>query len=212
MYSDFFSLPDPGPFDFSDPFMMFILIYYGAIILASLAFSITVYIFEAIGLHTIAKRRGIHHAWLAWVPVGNAWILGSISDQYQYVVKGKIRNRRKVLLWLMLGFFVITIGVLALTTSTVITSFEVQDGFAAFYGMIPMMGGVYILDALLVVVMVFSNIAYFDLYRSCNPGTSIPFLILSIVLSLAPFFVFANRKKDLGMPPRRVRTAPVIDV
>ena len=212
MYTDFFSLPDPGSFDFSDPLVMFILIYYGSIVLTSLAFSITVYIFEAIGLHTIAKRRGIHHAWLAWVPVGNAWILGSISDQYQYVVKGRIRNRRKVLLWLMLGFFVIMVAVMAFVTSTIITSFDIQNGSATFYGMLPMMSGAYLLDALLVVVMVFSNIAYFDLYRSCNPGTSIPFLILSIVLSLAPFFVFANRKKDFGMPPRRVRITPVIDV
>ena len=56
------------------------------------------WILSSVGLHKIAKRRGIHHAWLAWVPVGSSWLLGSISDHYQYVVKKKDTGRRKVLL------------------------------------------------------------------------------------------------------------------
>lgn len=44
--------------------------------------SIALYVLQAIGLYTIAKRRNIAHAWLAWVPVGSVWILGSIADDY----------------------------------------------------------------------------------------------------------------------------------
>ena len=77
-----------------------LLAVYMLIAFVSFAFSVASYILYSMGLYTIANRRGIHNGWLAWLPVGDAWILGSISDQYQYVVKGKIRNRRKVMLWL----------------------------------------------------------------------------------------------------------------
>ena len=63
-----------------------------------LACFVVMYVFQSIGLYTIAKRRGIANPGLAWVPVAYSWILGSVSDQYQYVVRGKVCNRRKILL------------------------------------------------------------------------------------------------------------------
>ena len=44
---------------------------------------IAVYVFTSLALYTIAKRRGINHPWLSWIPVANVWILGSIADQYR---------------------------------------------------------------------------------------------------------------------------------
>ena len=63
---------------------------------------IAVYVFTALALFTIAKRRGISKAWLAWIPVADMWILGSISDQFRYVVKGEVKSKRKILLTLSL--------------------------------------------------------------------------------------------------------------
>ena len=53
----------------------------------SFVFTIAMYVLSAWGMYTIANRRGIHRPWLAWIPVANMWILGSISDQYQLSVK-----------------------------------------------------------------------------------------------------------------------------
>ena len=61
---------------------------------------VIVYVLQALALYTIAKRRGIKKPWMAWIPLVNVWILGSISDQYQYVVKRQVKNKRKVLLGL----------------------------------------------------------------------------------------------------------------
>lgn len=58
------------------------------------------YVLLALGLYTMAKRRGIRKPWLAWIPVANLWLLGCLSDQYQFVVMGQQKNRRKVLLTL----------------------------------------------------------------------------------------------------------------
>jgi uncharacterized membrane protein YecN with MAPEG domain len=46
-----------------------------------LVFSLIFWIISALSLQSIARRRGIRNAWLAWIPVGNQWILGSIADQ-----------------------------------------------------------------------------------------------------------------------------------
>ena len=61
---------------------------------------IAMYVLTSLGLYTIAKRRAIRNAWLAWIPVVNCWIIGCISDQYRYVVKGQMKSRRKSLLTL----------------------------------------------------------------------------------------------------------------
>ena len=63
-----------------------------------LAFLAVQHVFQSLSLYAIARRRGIAHPGLALVPVAHSWIFGSISDQYQHVVQGKIRNYRKILL------------------------------------------------------------------------------------------------------------------
>lgn len=51
---------------------------------------------------------------------------------------------------------------------------------------------------------VFQYISLYDVFQSCNPGTSVVFLVLSVIFPiLVPFFLFADRKKELGMPRRR---------
>ena len=46
--------------------------------------------------------------------------------------------------------------------------------------------------------------ALYDIFKSLDPGNCVLFLVLSIVFSVTePFFLFFNRNKDGGMPPRR---------
>ena len=84
----------------------------------SALFGIACFILSAMALYTIASRRGIRNAWLSWVPVVNCWILGSLSDQYQYVVKGQNKTKRKLMLVLNLltAIFSAMVTVLAAVT------------------------------------------------------------------------------------------------
>ena len=41
--------------------------------------SVGIYVVTSLSLHAMAKGRFIEKAWLAWIPVGNLWILGSIA-------------------------------------------------------------------------------------------------------------------------------------
>lgn len=177
----------------------------GVIYLLILAFGILSYVLQSVGLYSLSKRRGIRHAWLSWLPLGNLWILGSISDQYQYVAKGRVRNRRKALLGLSIANYIVAIpfyGLYGVLIAGMVTGFMESGGI---WGSVAAM----ILFALAIIVLsiiltVFYYIALYDLFSSCNPDNAAMFLVLSIFFGVAlPFFLFFCRKKDGGMPPRR---------
>ncbi len=168
-----------------------------------LAIGVVFYILQSLGVYTVAKRRGIGKPWLAWIPLGDVWIIGSISDQYQYVKLGKITNRRKVLLTL----YILELAALALIFGSVlgtIVNAAFSNGGAAVLGVGGMLLGYIVLIGLVIALAVMLYIALYDIFRSCNPDSSVVFLILSILFPVTlPFFLFCNRKKDEGMPPRK---------
>ena len=172
----------------------------------AMGFSLVMYVLNAVGLYRIAKRRGIHHAWLAWVPIGCNWLLGSISDHYQYVAKQKVTSKRKVLLILSLilvaCLFVLAGGVVALVLAT-----EGMAGDAAMVLAVALMLIAYLgMLGLAIAITVFCYIAYYDLFRSCKPNNAVLFLVLSVIFNVTlAFFVFACSKSDEGMPERRPR-------
>ena len=45
------------------------------------SFGIALYVLRALGLYSIAKRRGINHPWMSWVPVLDLWVLGCVSGE-----------------------------------------------------------------------------------------------------------------------------------
>lgn len=181
--------------------LVFILLFY----FLTFAFAILTYVLHALGMYAIAKRRGIRNPWLSWIPVGDVWILGSIADQYQYVAKNRVRNRRKVLLGLTLGMW--STILLVFTGAALLGVGSVTDDALAGAGAAIMLLAYLAMVVMAVIVAVFQYIAYYDLFSSCDPGSAVLYLVLSIFLGVVlPFFVFSSRKKDLGMrPPKPVQ-------
>lgn len=172
----------------------------------TLAISLVFYIFESLGLYTIAKRRGIRHPWLSWVPLGNTWILGRISDQYQQYTQGKKTRRSAILLVCSLIMPVLMVlYVFALVRFFVELSEVIGVDTPAIYGLSESAITAFAVTALAViavsiVTVVFQYIALYDLFRSCDPNNATAFLILSIFVSVAmPFLIFSQREKDYGM-------------
>lgn len=191
---------------FSGFMSVFLFLYYFIVYGAALA----MYIIEAMSLYTIAKRRGIHHAWLAWIPIGNAWLLGSISDQYQLVAKNEVRTRRKVLLGLSLSTVATTLLVWVFFSISFLTSaanihlgsFNIGSFFYGASFAIMLLCSVAAL-IIAIVQTVFQYVAYFDVYASCNPRNAVLDLIFSIIFPVViPFMLLSCRKKDHGMPAR----------
>lgn len=173
-------------------------------------FSIATYILTSLALYAIASRRGLRKPWLAWIPVINCWLLGSISDQYQYVVKGENKSKRKWLLALSLLKAVLTLTVVILVAVVATSAIFRGPGFGMRQSITgPIMGilGVVMpLAAAHVAYLVIRFMALYDVYRSLDPSNSVLYLVLSILFRVTePFFLFFNREKDLGMPPRKQR-------
>lgn len=172
-------------------------------------FSIAAYILTAIAIYTISRRRGLTNAWLAWIPVVNVWLLGSISDQYQYVVKGQDKSKRKWLLVLNIlkAALLTMIVILAVVTAGVLFTNKPSE----LIGLgVAMLGLVLPLVAVMITLCVIRYIALYDVYRSLDPANAVLFLVLSILFNpTEPFFLFFSREKDLGMPPRKQQ--PVYD-
>ena len=173
---------------------------------------ILMYVLRAIGVYSIAKRRGIKRPWMAWVPVVDQYLLGSIADQYHYVTKGEKKSKRKVLLILNIVMWVLYIVMMAMYIVMVVAaamgaSGDMSEGAMAATILAPALGVFAIclpIICVAIAVAVFRYMALYDLYRSCNPDNAVLFLVLSILISFVePIFVFVNRKKDGGMPPRK---------
>ena len=173
---------------------------------------IAVYVFSSLALYTIAKRRGLTNPWLSWIPVANVWILGSIADQYRYVARGEIRNKRKVLLTLeiisvvlvllMVGFAIsmvvgaITGAIAGKPEDTVMRSILVS-GSGLLAMLVPLLG-------VAIATAIIRYMALYDLYSSCDPDNKVIYLVIGIMLGITePVFLFLCRNKDLGMPPRK---------
>ncbi len=192
----------------------------------SMLISVAVYVFTALALYTIAKRRGIHNAWLAWIPFGNSWLLGCISDQYRAVALGQTKYRRRVLLITEIICSATAVIMLVLMFAMLFNMLTFVggnlDNLNNMEGMIPenllgvMMGPMVgmllmllVLFPVAIVHAVFGYIALYDIYKSCSPSNAALYLVLSILISYAqPVFLFICRNQDSGMPHRT--QAPVV--
>lgn len=194
--------------DFGAGFAVFYLIY----LVIMCGFSVALYVLRSLGMYTIAKRRQINHPWMAWVPVVDLYLLGCISDQYQYVTKGKNKAKRRALLTLSIIMAVVYVATMVLLIWMVVEA--VVSAAAGATGteltsqvlglLFGLMGLYLVLAGVSIALVVVRYMAMYDLYSSCDPGTKVLFLLLSIFFSVAePFFIFFSRHKDLGMPPRR---------
>ena len=167
------------------------------------ALNIATYVLGAIALYTLAKNRGLRHGWLAWIPVANCWILGSLSDQYRYVVRGEVRVKRKSLLILSIILSGLITALVSLAVAAGVTMAMCRPGTMA--GLFVALGCLGLATAVVSVIrLVIRTLALGDLYRSMDPDNGTLFLVLSILFPVTEaFFLFFNRKKELGMPPRR---------
>ena len=183
----------------------------GSMLIISLVIGLIFYIFESVGLYTLAKRRGIHNPGLAWVPVARDWVMGSLSDQYALRL-GQHKGYRRILP--ILGAVVTILAVLILSFSLQFVvrlasgdpvlyaqlyqaSNNPEEAVLLIFGsVVPFVSILYIVG---IVYMVFYFITLYKLFQSCRPGSAVGYLLLSIFLGfLRPFLIFACRNSDEG--------------
>ena len=158
--------------------------------------SIAIYVFTALALYTIAKRRGIAAPWLAWVPVARLWVLGSLSDQYRYLTQGQIRHKRIMLL--------VWKGVSWVLTGGIVVSAIAAIAGASVGAILTVLCLALVVVCAAIVYVVLYFMALYDVYASCDPQNAAVYLVLSVFFGfLVPVFLFLSRNLEKGMPPRK---------
>ena len=167
------------------------------------------WVLRSMSLHSIAKRRGIRNPWLAWIPIGSEWVLGSVADQYQHLVKGKITSRRKILMLLTVATGVVAVAYIA---AAAVIGIQIEVEGRTDINPLVMIIPYLLLMGTVVSRLVFYHMSNYDLYRSCRPNGATAFLVLGIIFGVCePFFYLSCRNKDLGMvvPEPATPAAPV---
>ena len=174
--------------------------------------SIAGYVLTALALYTIARRRGLKNPWLAWIPVADCWLLGSLSDQYRFVVKGEHRSKRKILLFFRILITIMCVSLIGLLVKLCFHAFgsmlwgSMNDDqiFEILHQAINLLVVCLPLIGISIAYAVFRYMALYDIYKSLDPANCVLFLVLSILFGVTePFFLFFSRNKDDGMPPRK---------
>lgn len=132
------------------------------------AIGVVTYVMQSLSLYTMAKNRGIDYAWLAWVPIGNSWILGALADDIN------ARQGKKTCYGLVL---------------LIVTAASMAGSFSMF--LMPFLGLLSVPVSL--AVMVAYYIALYEVYRDYAPKNAVLYLVLSILFSLAWLLLFLLR-------------------
>lgn len=200
----------------ADPYLMEELIFTLIPVLTSgipsVLLGIASYVLTSMALYSLASRRGIGKAWLSWVPILNVWIVGSLSDQYRYVVKGQCKSKRKILLILKLVSVIFVLAVViaggflvADVVRTMMYGIRMEAVLSQILGPVLGIAGLVLpMFGLAIASAVIYFMALYDVFQSMDPANGVMFLVLSILFPVTePFFLFFNREKDKGMPPRK---------
>ena len=176
---------------------MYIVIYAGVILN---------YVLSSLALHRIAKRRLIKHPWLAWIPVANTWIIGSIADDYDAKM-GINRKWRVLLLTLMLVYFAMFL-ILFIVFFAIMFSFIMKCQYAEpsphdIMGFIlPLYIGIIVIAFFAMAVSACNYICMFKIFESTVPHKALKYFLLSLLVPFAyAICLFLSRNQGYSNIP-----------
>ena len=145
------------------------------------------YIMNAIALQKIASKRLIQNAWLAWIPIANSWLIGSIADEYDEK-NGMKRKWRFVLLVLsLISIIGIVAGYIGMIVSMVVMTMqdsvspELTDMIGVFVGAYAF----FILAAIVATALsMCTMICLYKIFESTVPEKAVKYLLVSLLVPL----------------------------
>ncbi len=147
--------------------------------LVIMLFGLATYILSGIAMLRMAKKTGVNNGWLAFIPVGNCYILGRIADagRGKRTVTRALMGGMIALAVLMVVYFVLLIG--AVLSSPMAD--EVPLGFA-----IALILWALVVIVLSIVLSVFEYIAYYRMAKNFGGANGTAYFV---GILLGGFFV-----------------------
>ncbi|MDO4608412.1 MAG: hypothetical protein Q4B40_04390 [Clostridia bacterium] len=202
---------------FAAGLLFIILIFVYLFLFAYLVFS---YVMTSLSLMTIAKRRAVQNPWLAWVPVGNYWVLGAIITEYDGR-NGIKRRWDKVLLTLGIIFGACVVIFFIATIIFVVFAIGAQErpslvginvGAAAAAG-IWFFAAYIALILCSVAVSFIALVCYYKLFESTVPEKALKYFLLSFLCPFAaPICLFLCRNKGYEVPNPYIYQTPPTNI
>jgi len=149
--------------------------------------SIANYIIYSLALYKIACKRRVSNAWLAWLPIGTEWILGSVTDSFDEE-KGKAHSWRKVMLTTSVLTILIMIGsAVAMIIAVVVSVYKGigTDELILFTPFMLSYAGIIVGSIVSLVLTAALIICYYRIFDEIYPGKTVKYLIFTLVVPLA---------------------------
>ena len=174
----------------------------------SLLIGLALYLLESIGVYKMAKSAEIKNPWLAFIPVANGWVFGTLAEKYKKK-NGTKSARFGIILPVLEG--IVLIEAIALTIFTVISIKEIT-GYALdavntsaemapeqFMSLIPVIILYFALMAVAFAYAVVFFIALWRVYSSFDKSNATLYIVLSVIFTISVpiiLFIIRNRKPE----------------
>ncbi len=184
--------------------VMLIILGVYALLFAAL---IAVYIMNSLSFYTIARRRQIDNAWLAWIPYGNAWIIGSIADDYDKRLGFKRKWRVLMLTLLIIIEAVAIVLVAAIIIFAIMMVMVSENGEPPESYVIGLVVVAYAFILLIAIAAVAQQavlaICLYKIYESTVPEKAVKYLLLTYLVPFAQSVCLLKcRNKGYENPPK----------
>lgn len=174
----------------------------------SLLIGLAIYLLESISVYKMAKSAEIKNPWLAFIPVANDWVFGTLAEKYKKK-NGTKSARFGIILPVLEG--IVLIESIALTIFTVISVKEIT-GYALdavntsaemapeqFMSLIPVIILYFALIAVAIAYAVVFFIALWRVYSSFDKSNATLYIVLSVIFTISVpiiLFIIRNRKPE----------------
>lgn len=185
----------------------FFTFFIGAIAVSAVI-GIAIYLLESISVYKMAKSAEIKNPWLAFIPVANDWVFGTLAEKYKKK-NGTKSARFGIILPVLEG--IVLIESIALTIFTVISVKEIT-GYALdavntsaemapeqFMSLIPVIILYFALIAVAIAYAVVFFIALWRVYSSFDKSNATLYIVLSVIFTISVpiiLFIIRNRKPE----------------
>mgnify|MGYP001029347377 CR=1 FL=1 len=186
----------------------FFFTFFVGAVAVSAVIGIAIYLLESISVYKMAKSAEIKNPWLAFVPVANDWVFGTLAEKYKKK-NGTKSARFGIILPVLEG--IVLIEAIALTIFTVISVKEIT-GYALdavntsaemvpeqFMSLIPVIILYFALIAVAISYAVVFFIALWRVYSSFDKSNATLYIVLSVIFTISVpiiLFIIRNRKPE----------------
>ena len=192
-------------------------IMYAIFYLFTMAYAAFAYVGMSLGSSRMARKVGMNHPWMFWVPGANVYALGKLADTQASLCEGKTTKfRKKLLVWTIILASAAVIWAIALTVTTAVAAVNgllddsgnvIVSDFSGSTALIGYFVALLISSLLLIVPFIIYLVVYYKslyrIYKLYAPGGAVGFTVLSFFAEPAiPILFLILSGKDPVLPPQ----------